>query len=335
MDPIALHRLEATRRAYYKRRASYAAAGVLFGMVAIYLTAMQVPPAKLDAPPGRDADPLVALGRERKVVVQKLGEEPEEIPDVVPTGTSTIPTFPRVLEFADAERAGEGVAEYQLLGVGLRTVTFLGVEVYVVGLYVATDDIAALQQALIAQIATGASSLVKGEREELRRKLYDQEEGVRIWSEVLERAGVRTLVRIVPCKNTDFKHLRDAWVRTLTNKAGQDGARYGDEAFGKGVAELKTLLNRGSMPKGKELLLSRDGRGAMTGWYDDGKVGPVRLGRVGDERISRLVWLNYLAGAKPASEPARKSIVEGVMEFVERPIGTVATQVQVQAQAHV
>ncbi|EKD20805.1 uncharacterized protein L3040_000910 [Drepanopeziza brunnea f. sp. 'multigermtubi'] len=340
VDPITLHRLEAERRAYYKRRSYYAGAGVVIGMIAIYVTAIQVPLThNLDSFPGRASDPLVALGRERKIVVQKLGEEPEEVPDVVKTGTSTIPTFPRVLEFVDDERVDlpEGGAEvrelmdeYQLLGLGVRTVTFLGVEVYVVGIYVATDDIAALQRAFIAQIAKGASSLVKGEKEELKRKLFDKEEGVRIWSEVLEQAGVRTLVRIVPCKNTDFKHLRDAWVRSLTNKANSDGERYGDEAFGEGVAELKKLLNRGSMPKGKELLLSRDGKGRMAGWYDDGKTGAVRLGSVADERISRVVWLNYLAGQYPASEPARKSIVDGVMEFVERPVGTVATQVQVQ-----
>ncbi|KAK6582840.1 hypothetical protein PZA11_005248 [Diplocarpon coronariae] len=340
LDPISLHRLEVERRAYYKRRSYYAAAGVVFGMICIYITATSIPldpPAKLESSRRAD-DPVVVLGRERKVVIQKLGEEPEEIPDVVPTGTSTVPTFPRVLAFVDDEelghpeggKGGDGVDEYQLLGVGLRTVTFLGIEVYVVGMYVATDDIAKLQKALVKVIAPGASSLVKGEKKELKSKLYHKEEGVRIWSELLQQMGVRTLVRIVPCKNTDFKHLRDAWVRSLTNKANAHKETYGDEAFGKGVAELKELLNRGSVPKGRELLLSRNKQGKMAVWYDDGKSGALRLGSVLDERISRVIWLNYLAGENPASEPARKSIVDGVIELVERPIGTVATQVQVQ-----
>jgi hypothetical protein len=51
------------------------------------------------------------------------------------------------------------------------------------------------------------------------------------------------------------------------------------------------------------------------------------LGGVHDERLSRAVWLNYLAGKTVASEGARKSIIEGIMEFVERPVGAVATQV--------
>ncbi|KAL2074118.1 hypothetical protein VTL71DRAFT_7896 [Oculimacula yallundae] len=362
LDPITLHRLETQRRAYYKRRSYYAAAGVLFGMLGIYFTATSIDlekyppsgPPKPDSPsipsgvtrldsPGRADDPLVVLGRERKVVVQKLGEEPEEIPDVVPTGTSTIPTFPRLLEFVDDVKTGhpEGLGEqgqgalveYQLMGVGLRTVTFLGIEVYVVGVYIATEDIAKLQKGLIEEIAKGASSLVKGEKEELRRKLYDPVEGTRIWSELLKERGVRTLVRIVPCKDTDFGHLRDAYVRVLTEKVRSGGEEYAGEQFGEGVKHLKGFFNRGGVPKGRELLMSRDEKGKLAVWYDDGKKGAQRLGEVADERISRALWLNYLSGRKPASESARGSIIDGVMEFVERPVGTVATQVQLQNPA--
>jgi len=298
-------------------------------MIAIWVTATSIDlekyppnkPAKLDS--GRRADdPLVVLGRERKIVVQKLGEEPEEKSDVVETGTSTVPTFPRVLNFVDDAREQAGkiieswqnddrLVEYQLMGLGIRTVSFLGIQVYVMGMYVATDDIAALQDALVRKIAPGGSTLVAGEKEKLKD------------------SGVRTLIRIVPCRNTDFHHLRDAWVRSITAKAQANKDEYGDERFGKSVADFKALFNRGSVPKQKELLLSRDARGKLAVWYDDGKNGAQRLGDLKDERISRIVWLNYLAGTIVASEPARKSIIDGVMEFVERPVGTVATQVQV------
>jgi len=347
LDPITLHRLEAERRAYYKRRSYYAGVGAVLSMIAIWVTATSIDlekyppnkPAKLDS--GRRADdPLVVLGRERKIVVQKLGEEPEEKSDVVETGTSTVPTFPRVLNFVDDAREQAGkiieswqnddrLVEYQLMGLGIRTVSFLGIQVYVMGMYVATDDIAALQDALVRKIAPGGSTLVAGEKEKLRQQLYDPEEGTRIWNELLKDSGVRTLIRIVPCRNTDFHHLRDAWVRSITAKAQANKDEYGDERFGKSVADFKALFNRGSVPKQKELLLSRDARGKLAVWYDDGKNGAQRLGDLKDERISRIVWLNYLAGTIVASEPARKSIIDGVMEFVERPVGTVATQVQV------
>jgi len=51
------------------------------------------------------------------------------------------------------------------------------------------------------------------------------------------------------------------------------------------------------------------------------------MGRIEDERIARQVWLGYLAGGNVSSEGARKAIVEGVMELVERPVGTVGLQV--------
>jgi hypothetical protein len=313
----------------------YAGAGVIFGMIAIYITASQIPldppkVAKLDSG-RRDDDPLVVLGKERKVVIQKLGEEPEERPDTVETGTSTVPTFPRVLEFTDDEKRAlkhdDGMTEYQLIGLGIRTVSFLGIQVYVVGMYVATDDIAKLQEDLIKQVEEGASTLVVGEKEKLRQMLYDPEESTKVWSHVLQKADVRTLIRIVPTRNTDFHHLRDAWVRGLTAKAVGDKESFGDEKFGTAVQDFKTLFNRGNIPKGKELLLSRDKWGKLVIWFDDGKNRAQRLGQVDDERISRVVWLNYLAGKTVASEGARKSIIDGVMEFVERPIGTVATQV--------
>jgi hypothetical protein len=304
-------------------------------MAAIWVTAtsIELPPksggAQLDSGPDRRKDdPMVVLGKERKVVIQKLGEEPEEIPDVVETGTSTVPTFPRVFGFAD-EGDASGEVEYQLVGLGIRTVSFLGIQVYVVGMYIATDDIASLQESLVRKIAPGASTLVAGEKESLRKLLYDPEESERVWGDVLRDMGVRTLIRIVPTRNTDFHHLRDGWVRQITARAQSPANKqeYSEESFGTAMGEFKKLFNRGSVPKQKELLLSRDRRGKLAVWYDDGKNGAQRLGEVLDERVSRAVWLNYLAGKTVASESARKSIVDGVMEFVERPIGTVASQV--------
>ena len=268
-------------------------------------------------------------------MVQKLGEEPEEVAEEVPTGTSTVPWFPRFVDWGDVTdgELKEEVAEYQLLGLGIRTVSFLGIEVYVVGLYVATDDISRLQEALIKKIDKGASTLVAGEKEELKKRLYDPVQGEQIWSEVLQKSGVRTIVRIVPTRNTDFGHLRDAWVRHLTARSQRDRSEgkeeFTDEAFGAAVGEFKKLFNRGTVPKGKELQLSRDAMGKLVVWYDDGKIGAQRVGEVVDERISRVLWMQYLAGKKVSSEGARKSIIEGIMEYVERPVGTVAAQVHV------
>ncbi len=346
------------RRQYYKRRTVYNGIGFVTGMIAIWVIATSVDlpenpskPAKMDSGRGKIGtgdikdyhdlrldDPQVNLGKEKKAVVQRLGEEAEENTDVVETGTSTVPTFPRLLEFDDlktnsspsSNKSDAGVAtEYTLLGLGIRTVSFLGIQVYVVGTYVATDDIAKLQHSLIKAIEPAATSLVAGEKENLRTQLLDPVAGEKIWDGILKSAGIRTLIRVVPVRDTDFGHMRDAYVRAITTKAKANPAEFQDEKFGESVNKLKTMFGKGNVPKKKELVLARNEKGVLCAWFDDGKHGPQRLGEVADERISRALWMHYLTGKHVASEPMRKSVVEGLMEFVERPVGTVEAQVHV------
>jgi hypothetical protein len=274
--------------------------------------------------------------------------------------------------------------EYQLLGLGIRTVSFLGIQVYVVGVYVATDDLAALQRAFVRAVrpadagpgATAATALVlPDEKEQLRALLLDAQRSERVWTDVLRRCGVRSMLRIVPTRTTDFGHLRDGWMRAIAArtqaravsssstsaalaKKGASGAqehergtggddddgndRFDDEAFAGAVQEFKAMFAGSSRKnsKGTPMLLVRDGRGRLKVLYGGGgdaggrageaagskanakEAVAVRIGSVADERISRLIWLNYLAGAKVASEGARQSVVEGVLKLVERPVGT-------------
>ena len=196
--------------------------------------------------------------------------------------------------------------------------------------------------------AAAATSLVSTERDALKKLLLDPENGEAAWTSILKEGNIRTAIRIVPTRNTDFMHLRDAWVRHMTNRAQKDSARirelaksadqtvpvrseFDDESFGQSVSEFKTLLGGGSrknIPKGQVLLLLRDQQGALDALFQRDPKEPMQwLGRVADERVSRCVWLNYLAGKQVASEPARQSVVEGTMGIVERPVGTVTQKV--------
>lgn len=274
----------------------------------------------------------------------------------VPTGTSTIPHFPSTIRLpsssqTQAKQAGDELTpadgdEYQLLGLGIRTVSFLSIQVYVVGLYVAKSDITELQSRLIRTAihppsdsdapitgagAESATSLVPPERAQLKELLLDPKRGDAVWSAILEDDGIRTAFRIVPTRNTDFMHLRDGWVRGITARAKANAGEFSDEAFGTSMNDFKAVFGSGkgkSVPKGQTLVLMRDQRGALDALFQAGADQPVTLmGRVEDERISRLVWLNYLAGKTVSSEGARSSIVDGLMAIVERPLGTVVQKV--------
>lgn len=283
----------------------------------------------------------------------------------VPTGTSTIPHFPSVIRLPSPEQTqnkqpGDELSpasgdEYQLLGLGVRTVSFLSIQVYVVGLYVAKSDITELQQRLLRTAihppsddgsaaisgvgADAATSLVSPERQQLRELLLDADRGEAAWTAILKEDGIRTAFRIVPTRNTDFMHLRDSWVRAITSRAqakkpvpgSTQLGEFQDDAFGTSLNDFKAVFSgaqQKNVPKGQTLVLLRNAQGGLDALFQADPAKPVRLmGRVSDERISRLVWMQYLAGKKVSSDPARKSIIDGMMAIVERPLGTVVQKV--------
>jgi hypothetical protein len=351
LDTLNVNRLSAQYAEYHRTRQQALAAGAVAGVISIIYVCWKIS-QKLREEGGEGGgggatqlDSALPVGDPVNDPKRKVVKHDENGREVVPTGNSYVPEFPRTVELPEYGRPSpqpEGSnavtaptlivppsvaagTEYTLVGLGTRSVSFLGINVYVLGFYVATQDIAELQQRLVRKISPIASTLVASEKDELRAKLMDPVEGEQIWEELL-RSGIpaRSMVRVVPVRDTDFHHLRDGFVRAIQAHEG----KAKDEEFGEAMREFKRIFNRGKVPKQKELLMLRDRAGKLTLLYDEGKSGGRELiGTVRDERISRALWMNYLGGKKVASEEAKTNIVNGIMEFVERPVGTVATQV--------
>lgn len=262
--------------------------------------------------------------------------------DAVPTGTSSVPLFPRILWLPRTRAGGEEKSsgplaglggldtneEYRLLGLGIRTVSFLSIEVYVVGLYVALSDLERLQEGMIRAIASpGATKLVEQEKVDLSRMLADANGSEQIWGTILQRDGIKSVLRIVPTRNSGFGHLRDGWLKGITARGKKE--KFDDEDFLFALGNFKSIFGgtgKKGLEIGKALLLARDGDGALRVCLEkaNGDFGKSRngdamalMGIVKDERISRLLWLGYLAGKNVASEGARRSVVAGVMNLVE------------------
>jgi len=275
--------------------------------------------------------PVKVLGGGAKIVAKDEGSG-EEV-ELIPTGTSGVPHFPKTIFLPSSDGQDE---EYKLLGLGIRTVSFLNIQVYVVGLYVQKDSLAALQADLVKNVNPLASALIPGEKESLRAGLLDAERSYEIWDTLLKKKGgeLKTVWRIVPVRNTDFQHLRDGWVRGITVKTQAASLRqekeFDDETFAVAMREFKALFGgKGRAPKGSVVLLKRDMDGRLTVLFQekDGQREVINFGVIGDERIARLIWLGYLGGKNVSSEGARKGIVDGIMELVERPIGSIETKV--------
>ncbi|OCT53136.1 hypothetical protein CLCR_10317 [Cladophialophora carrionii] len=339
-EPSELEKEKAERASTVKRM-RYSGYGIAACTVAIFATIALYPSASAEQIIKQDAPPPPTPST---VLDETSAKEVEQ----VPTGTSTIPFFPRIIHLtSDAPPSTPGAAnegktdeEYQLVGLGIRTVSMFSIQVYVVGLYIAVSDIAALQQRLINAVVppsqSVATTLVPGEKDQLRQLLLDPTRGEDIWNEILKDGHLRMAFRIVPTRNTDFMHLRDGFVRGITARSAhfasdRNDSSFQDETFGAALNDFKSAFGgsaRRKLPKGEILLLVRDGQGKMSVWEETSKTGDrVKMGDISDERVGRLLWLGYLAGKNVSSEPARQNVVEGCMEFVERPVGTVATQV--------
>jgi hypothetical protein len=273
---------------------------------------------------------VVAPGGAKLVAQVEAGEDVE----LVPTGNSSVPHFPRTIHLPTDSEPNNKDSEYTLIGLGIRTVSFLKIQVYVVGLYVRTTSLSKIQSRLVKRVNPLATTLLPGERDELRLALLDPEKSYLIWDVLLKESsnGLDTAFRVVPTRGTDFQHLRDGWMRGIISKtqaASQRGDKeFSDDSFGRSVKEFSALFGgKGKAPKGSVVLLTRDGSGKLDMMHQSSDEQITHLGSVEDERISRLIWLGYLGGKSVSSEAARKEIIDGIMALVERPVGTAAAKV--------
>jgi hypothetical protein len=393
---VSVHRADAIRRAQLIRKRNWLALGAALSMIApiILVRLWDVPldedikkkdetasrgiidmvvgpPTKTDAPRKAAEEfqgkKVVIAAGDKVIAAPESSDNPQatdaDAIELVETGTSYVPYFPRTIRLPTDTTGPEQVtsdAEYQLLGLGIRKVSFLRVQVYVVGLYVKTADISTLQNHLINTVNPTASALIPGEKNELRTALLDPDQSTKIWEAILSQQGtgaVDMAWRVVPCRGTDFKHLQDGWMRGIASRTDevrrkqaellrQQAAEskaialpqpvgdneFADESFGVAMKEFKNIFQgKGKAPKGSVIILTRSKYGVLSAMYQptvqlDKKIKmgvPAWLGEVRDPRVSKLVWLLYLGGQNVSSEDARKSIVDGCIQIVERPVGTV------------
>lgn len=368
LDELAARREQEAHRANAMNRMRFAGIGLLMsvaGLTAVLYNldldeiekSSQKSKIQLDSKPGDEFHGrhvhVIGAGEDKRIVA----EGDQEL-DLVQTGSGSVPYFPRRVYLpipgsestksetdAPNTRVNPGNVqnqeEYTLVGLGIRTVSFLSIEVYVMGLYIRTSDISTLQSRLIHLINPQASTLVPAEKESLKQRMLDPTTSVEIWEQLLREEGIRSAWRVVPSKNTDFAHLRDGWVNgikraiTEATKAVQVNptaisiADYENESFGAAMKDFKAMFSGGRTPKGSVVLLLRDTPGSMEVLFEDPaqNTGIERVGKVQDDRISRLIWMGYLAGKNVSSDAARKAVVDGFIGFASRPVGSVETMV--------
>ncbi|KAF9964004.1 Altered inheritance of mitochondria protein 18 mitochondrial [Modicella reniformis] len=193
----------------------------------------------------------------------------------------------------------EDGSQARLLGLGIRKITFLKVQVYVVGLYAKVSDL------------DDHNSRLRVLPEVQKFQRTDQAS-----CDTAFRAMVQTpielILRIQPVRNTNGPHLRDGFTRSLTQAAKEQKLSEieNEEAMG-GIMEFKNLFPKGKINTSQALLFRKSPNGTMTVQLDDEVLGTTR-----NTWVIETFFFGYLDGSKPISEKARDSIAEGVQKML-------------------
>ncbi|RXK37137.1 hypothetical protein M231_05588 [Tremella mesenterica] len=198
-----------------------------------------------------------------------------------------------------------------LVGVGVRKVSFLRIQVYSAGFY------------LDEKVANSLRS-VKGWSTFTAQHLLtppvpasEDLESPRLSGEGLVRtlldSGATCAVRIVPVRNTDFGHLRDGFTRALTarQKLARKSGQLTDadeDRVAVSMHQFKTIFPAGSVPKGKSLVLYRSPSG-LTLEYE-GRA----LGTVNDSWVGTEMMLAYFADKDVISPKLKEDVARGLEE---------------------
>lgn len=178
----------------------------------------------------------------------------------------------------------------RLIGLGPRTVTFLNLNVYVLGLYMRSEDIGELKN-LDGFKDFDKSQFLKDDT--LAEQLIEQPYDVSI--------------RLVPARTTNSQHLRDGFLRLLLQRMkDQHMTEEEEREVLKGIQEFKSKFVSMKVKKDTEFIFTKTKEGDFKMSYE-GKD----LGTVHNSWIAKNFLMGYLNPKSPSSEAALLDIVDG------------------------
>ena len=195
-----------------------------------------------------------------------------------------IDNFPETLELA-----GE---RFKLVAWGVRTVSFLGIRVYHVGLYIPESQFDVLPTYTISNV------------------------GMEPWSSLIRIYSYPLLLRIIPVRNTDYAHLRDGFVRSTTQRL----RKYSDDDVRKQLVEDSIQKFKGLFPKAK---LRKGEVLSIVQWGPElrllvGDGMEEDLGSVKNDDLARGLMSAYLVGDNVVSPDLRKKLDQKLQEIAQR-----------------
>lgn len=187
---------------------------------------------------------------------------------------------------------------FELVAWGVRTVSFLGIKVYNVGLYIPDEQVSVLPS--YAQSNIDANP----------------------WAPLIRIYECPMVLRIIPVRSTDYAHLRDGFVRSTLTRMKMEGEdeqriRTRDDA----VTQFKSLFPRQKMKKGEVLTIVK--KGPELRLYA-GENMEEDLGAVRNDDLARGLLSAYLVGDNVVSPDLQKKLQKRLQEIADAPMKQIA-----------
>ncbi|CEI91757.1 Putative Chalcone-flavanone isomerase [Rhizopus microsporus] len=184
----------------------------------------------------------------------------------------------------------------KLIGLGVRTVTFLQMHVYVLGLYMKTDDIESLKN-------------LDGFKEFDRQKFLENEE----MANNLVDQPYDISIRLVPVRATNTQHLRDGFVRLFMQRLKTQSLTEDEEReVLKAIQDFKSKFVNMNVKKHTEFIFTKTKEGGLKIVYE-GK----EWGTVDNKWVAKNFIMGYLSPISPSSEAALKDITDGFERLIK------------------
>ncbi|CAI4039571.1 hypothetical protein SMKI_08G2400 [Saccharomyces mikatae IFO 1815] len=207
---------------------------------------------------------------------------------------------------------------FKLLGYGQRHVTFLRFKVYALGLYLAENDknlvANTLNEAYLHKYFLEVDDS-KTTKENLARFLrQDDSKSVMMIDDLLD-SGMRMLAKITPVRNTDFKHLKEGLVKTISK---HPDVINNKETLENGLEELnKAFSRKGSVRKNDDLIIELLANGSMQFSYHDSKTNEFEvMGVVNNQLVGKFLFSQYLSGNRSPSPQAKKTAIDKLVTLL-------------------
>lgn len=222
---------------------------------------------------------------------------------------------------------------YDLIGYGIREVSFLKFKVYALGLYICEDDLKLTKEILNSKFIetfyeTNDANLFD-HRENLSNALNNPKISNILIKNLLS-SGVKFTARICAIRNTDLAHFRDGFIRTIKNNPNYNRLMKSDdkitgEKISNGLDELRTVFTSVKMSAKKNSLLFMEitddqyikvivqtTKNSNSNERND----PVVLGVIKEPLITELLFESYLGAEKPLVSSVQTISSEAIVDAV-------------------